>query len=86
MPINAATAVDRLTRLGIHLPDSPTPFGAYVPAVQTSNLLFLSRMLATSGHTPTVVGVVGKDVDTKAGQEAAYNPDFGPTNTRSWTS
>ena len=66
------TPKDRLGELGIHLPDAPTPFGAYVPAVQTGNLLFLSGMLATSGHAATVVGVVGKDLDVKAGREAAY--------------
>src|SRR5262249_53019497 len=52
--------------------DAPTPFGAYGPAVQTGNLLFLSGMLATSGHTATAVGIVGKDLDVKAGREAAY--------------
>jgi enamine deaminase RidA (YjgF/YER057c/UK114 family) len=29
-------------------------------------------MLATSGHSATVVGIVGKDLDVKAGREAAY--------------
>ena len=72
MTTNSTTAEDRLAKLGIHLPDAPTPFGAYVPAVQTGNLLFLSGMLATSGHTATVVGIVGKDLDVKAGREAAY--------------
>ena len=72
MTPNAMTAEDRLATLGIHLPDAPTPFGAYVPAVQTGNLLFLSGMLATSGHTAAAVGVVGKDLDGKAGREAAY--------------
>jgi enamine deaminase RidA (YjgF/YER057c/UK114 family) len=72
MTTNTITAEDRLGRLGIHLPDAPTPFGAYVPAVQTGNLLFLSGMLATSGHTAKMVGIVGKDLDVKAGREAAY--------------
>src|SRR6266851_2958455 len=72
MAINSTTAEDRLAKLGIHLPDAPTPFGAYVPAVQTGNLLFLSGMLATSGHAATVVGIVGKDLDVKAGREAAH--------------
>jgi enamine deaminase RidA (YjgF/YER057c/UK114 family) len=72
MSTNATTAEERLAKLGIHLPDAPTPFGAYVPAVQTGNLLFLSGMLATSGHTATAVGVVGKDLDVKAGRDAAY--------------
>jgi hypothetical protein len=29
-------------------------------------------MLATVGHTATVVGVVGKNLDVKAGRDAAY--------------
>src|SRR5438874_13771624 len=71
MTASATTAEDRLAQLGIHLPDAPRPFGAYVPAVQTGNLLFLSGVLATSGHAATVVGIVGKDLDVKAGREAA---------------
>src|SRR2546423_8364503 len=71
MTANSTTAEDRLAKLGIHLPDAPTPFGAYVPAVQSGNLLFLSGMLATSGHTATTVGVVGKDLDVNAGRDAA---------------
>src|SRR5262245_22052934 len=72
MIINTKAAEDRLAKLDIQLPDAPKPFGAYVPAVQTGNLLFLSGMLATAGHTATVIGVVGKDLDVKAGREAAY--------------
>src|SRR4029077_7494163 len=72
MTTNATTAEERLAKLGIHLPDAPTPFGAYVPAVQTGSLLFLSGMLATSGHAATMVGIVGKDLDVKAGREAAH--------------
>jgi enamine deaminase RidA (YjgF/YER057c/UK114 family) len=71
MTTNETTAEDRLGSLGIQLPDAPTPFGAYVPAVQTGNLLFLSGMLATSGHAATVVGVVGKNLDVDAGRQAA---------------
>ena len=69
---NSTTAEDRLAKLGIRLPEAPSPFGAYVPAIQTGNLLFLSGMLATVGHTPTIAGVVGKDLDVNAGQRAAY--------------
>jgi hypothetical protein len=29
-------------------------------------------MLTTSGHTATVAGIVGEDLDVKAGREAAY--------------
>jgi len=72
MSTGSTTAEKRLATLGIHLPDAPTPFGAYVPAVQTGNLLFLSGMLASSGHSATVTGVVGKDLDVKVAREAAY--------------
>ena len=72
MSINITTAEDRLAKLGLHLPDAPTPFGAYVPAVQTGNLLFLSGMLATSGHSAAMVGIVGKDLDVNAGRDAAH--------------
>src|SRR6516225_8143397 len=72
MTSDTTTAEDRLVKLGIHLPDAPTPFGAYVPAVQTGNLLFLSGMLATSGHKTTVTGIVGKDLDVTAGRNAAH--------------
>src|SRR5689334_9281622 len=71
MSTSINSAEDRLAKLGIHLPDAPRPFGAYVPAVQTGNLLFLSGMLATSGHAATAVGTVGKDLDINAGREAA---------------
>ncbi len=62
MTTNSTTAED-LAEFGIHRPDASTPFGAYAPAVQTGNLLFMSGMVATSGHTATMVGVVGKDLD-----------------------
>jgi enamine deaminase RidA (YjgF/YER057c/UK114 family) len=71
MPATTTTAEYRLAKLGIRLPEPPTPFGAYVPAVQTGNLLFLSGMLATAGHAATSVGIVGKDLDVNAGREAA---------------
>ena len=63
MTTNLPTAEDRLAKLGIHLPDARTPFGAYVPAVRMGTSVVLSGMLATSVHTPTAVGVVGKDLD-----------------------
>ena len=72
MTTDVTTAEDRLGKLGIQLPAAPTPFGAYLPAVQTGSLLFLSGMLATSGHTVTAAGIVGKELDVKAGREAAY--------------
>ena len=71
MTTHSATAEDRLNALGIRLPDPPAPFGAYVPAVRTGDLLFLSGMLATSGHSVKIAGIVGKTLDVKAGRDAA---------------
>ncbi len=36
---------DKLTELGITFPDVPHPAGAYVPTVQTGNLVFVSGQL-----------------------------------------
>src|SRR5262245_65824572 len=46
-------------------------FGAYVPADQTGNILFLSGMLATLSNTVTAASIMGKDLDVNAGPQAA---------------
>jgi enamine deaminase RidA (YjgF/YER057c/UK114 family) len=66
-----ASAEQRLRELGIKLPPPPAPFGDYVEAVQTGNLLFLSGMLPTEGRGAKFVGRVGAELDTEAGREAA---------------
>ena len=62
----------RLQELGIQLPPAPTPFGTYVEALQTGNLLFLSGMLPVVDHKPKYVGRLGKELDIDAGRDAAY--------------
>ena len=49
----------RLQELGIELPAPPDPFGTYVEAVQTGNLLFLTGMLPTEGRRATFTGRIG---------------------------
>ncbi len=66
-----ASAEQRLKELGITLPAPPEPFGAYVEAVQTGNLLFLSGMLPTEGHEARFIGRVGAELDVEAGRRAA---------------
>jgi enamine deaminase RidA (YjgF/YER057c/UK114 family) len=61
----------KLAKLGIDLPPAVTPFGPYVPAVQTGSLLFLSGMLPTVGHKPKFVGRVGKELNVEQGRSAA---------------
>jgi enamine deaminase RidA (YjgF/YER057c/UK114 family) len=65
-------AEQRLKELGIKLPPPPEPFGTYVEAVQTGNLLFLSGMLPTQGHSAKIVGRVGAELDVEAARKAAY--------------
>ena len=65
-----ASAERRLHDLGIELTPPPTPFGAYVEAVRTGNLLFLSGMLPAIGHEPKFVGRLGKELDANTGREA----------------
>ncbi|SRR6266498_126292 len=67
-----AGAEQRLNELGIKLPAPPEPFGAYVEAVQTGNLLFLSGMLPTEGRGAKFIGRVGAELDVEAGRKAAH--------------
>lgn len=66
-----ASAEQRLKELNPNLPVPPEPFGAYVEAVQTGNLLFLSGMLPTEGHAAKFTGRVGAELDVEAAREAA---------------
>jgi enamine deaminase RidA (YjgF/YER057c/UK114 family) len=61
----------RLKELGIELPAPPKPFGTYVEAVQTGNLLFLTGMLPTVGREAKFIGRVGAELDVEAGCKAA---------------
>jgi len=72
MNTKSSTAEDRLAKLGIKLPAPPEPFGTYVEAVQTGNLLFLTGMLPTEGHEAKIVGPVGAELDVEAGRMAAH--------------
>ena len=66
------TAEQRLKDLGIDLPTPPQPFGTYLEAVQTGNLLFLSGMLPTEGRSAKFIGRVGAELDVETGRKAAY--------------
>lgn len=65
------SAEERLKELGIRLPSSPTPSGSYAAAVRSGNLLFLSGMLPTEGHTAKFVGRAGAEFDAETGRQAA---------------
>jgi enamine deaminase RidA (YjgF/YER057c/UK114 family) len=61
---------DKLKELGITLPPVATPAAAYVPFVQTGNLVFLSGHIAKKDGK-TWVGQLGKTMNTEEGKAAA---------------
>ena len=65
------TAEQRLKELGVTLPSPPQPFGTYVEAVQTGDLLFLTGMLPTEGREPKFIGRLGEELDVETGRKAA---------------
>jgi len=67
----SVTAEQRLKELGVTLPSPPQPFGTYVEAVQTGNLLFLTGMLPTEGREPKFIGRLGAELDVETGRKAA---------------
>ena len=60
----------KLTQLGITLPPVAAPAAAYVPFVQTGNLVFLSGHIAKK-NGQVWVGQFGKDIATEEGKAAA---------------
>ena len=61
---------DKLAELNITLPPVATPAAAYVPYVQTGNLVFLSGHIAKQDGK-VWVGQFGKTMSTAEGQAAA---------------
>lgn len=62
--------LDKLTGLGLSLPVVPAPVAAYVNAVRTGNLLFLSGGLPIDGDRK-ILGKVPTDVSVEDAKEAA---------------
>ena len=60
----------KLAQLGITLPPVAAPAAAYVPFVQTGNLVFLSGHLAKKDGK-VWVGQLGKNISTEEGKAAA---------------
>jgi enamine deaminase RidA (YjgF/YER057c/UK114 family) len=63
---------DTLAKLNITLPPVAVPAAAYVPFVQTGNLVFLSGHLAKQDGK-VWVGQFGKDISVEDGKLAARN-------------
>jgi len=61
---------DNLRAAGITLPPPTPPGAAYVPTVQTGNVLYVAGHIARRGQEPWR-GRLGADLTTAQGQEAA---------------
>ena len=63
----------RLKELGITLPAAPRPLGAYVPAVRSGKLVFLSGQLplVEGKLPPEFTGKLGFNIPLETGQAAA---------------
>ncbi len=62
-----------LAKLGIELPQPPAPVAAYVPYVQTGNLVFISGQISILDSSDIGTGVVGGDLTPEQGRQAAHN-------------
>jgi len=56
------TIEQRLSEIGLALPDPPVPVGNYIPASRTGDLVFTSGQTARLNGVRRYVGVVGRDV------------------------
>lgn len=72
MTTNASTGgpEQRLRNQGIKLPHPPAPLGAYVEAVQSGNLLFLSGTLPVEDGVPKFLGRLGADLSVEDARQA----------------
>lgn len=65
------TIEKRLSDLGITLPVPAVPVANYVPFARSGNLLLTSGQLPLKDGKLTATGLLGRDVEVAAGQEAA---------------
>jgi enamine deaminase RidA (YjgF/YER057c/UK114 family) len=67
----ATSPETRLQELGIKLPTTPAPAGAYVPATRAGKLVFTAGQLPLKAGEPTLRGKVGDTVGVDEAREAA---------------
>ena len=67
----SGTIDQKLSELGISLPDAPAPAANYVPYVVSGNLVFVSGQVPVGPNGLEYQGKVGRDVSAEDAQAAA---------------
>ncbi|RJG45361.1 MULTISPECIES: RidA family protein [unclassified Mesorhizobium] len=65
------TIENRLKDLGVYLPQAAAPAANYVPFMQSGKLVFTAGQLPLKDGKLVASGLLGRDLDTAAGKEAA---------------
>ncbi|MDP8978159.1 MAG: RidA family protein [Actinomycetota bacterium] len=64
-------AEERLTQLGLELPEAPAPAAAYVPVARAGEVVYVSGQVAVAQGRPVATGKLGGEVDTRVGTRCA---------------
>lgn len=67
----ANTIDERLSSLGLSIPEASAPAANYVPHVTIGDLLYTSGQLPLKDGTLTATGLLGREVSVEEGQNAA---------------
>jgi enamine deaminase RidA (YjgF/YER057c/UK114 family) len=62
---------NKLSALGIQLPEPPKPLAAYIAAKQTGNLVFTAGQLPMVDGNLIATGLLGRDIEVEAAKAAA---------------
>lgn len=62
---------EKLKAMGIELPEPPQPVAAYIPAVRTGNLIFVSGQIPAQNGKVMYTGRVGAEVSIEEAYQAA---------------
>jgi len=65
------TIESRLAGLGVNLPAAAAPAANYVPFMRSGNLILTAGQLPLRDGKLVAAGLLGRDLDTAAGKEAA---------------
>ena len=62
---------EKLKKMGLTLPDAPTPMASYVPTVRAGNLVFMSGVVPRGADGKLLVGKLGANMTVEQGYDAA---------------